>query len=435
MGRKDRARDVAVAAGVPVAARASRQIAATESDGARGGGGQLPAAGQGRGRRRRQGHAHRARPGRAAAAALAAARREAGSAFGDDTLLLERYVERGRHVEVQVLADAHGNVLHLYERDCSVQRRHQKVVEEAPAPTITDALRERLYEAAVALAREVGYVNAGTVEFLVDRRRVLLPGDEHPAAGRAPGHRGGHRARPRRAAARRRGGPAAARSRQDDVACTGTRSRRGSTPRTRTPASCRRPAGRRYVRWPDADRRARRRRPGVRPARSATAYDPMLGKVITHGADPRGGPARAGRRARRARPSSGSSPTSASCATLAASDAFRDAAIAHRLAGRRPRRRRGPDGPALPDAAWDLAARAVLDGRATLTPRRRRPVRRPRRLAARRPGRAAQVPLSYGGETPRRRTSSLTVGCTTRRGTAVRRQDQRVSGRGWTRTR
>jgi 3-methylcrotonyl-CoA carboxylase alpha subunit/acetyl-CoA/propionyl-CoA carboxylase biotin carboxyl carrier protein len=99
--------------------------------------------------------------------ALAAARREAGSAFGDDTMLLERYVERGRHVEVQVLADAHGHVLHLFERDCSVQRRHQKVLEEAPAPTISAGVRERLTSAAVRLSREVGYVNAGTVEFLV----------------------------------------------------------------------------------------------------------------------------------------------------------------------------------------------------------------------------------------------------------------------------
>jgi acetyl-CoA/propionyl-CoA carboxylase biotin carboxyl carrier protein len=99
--------------------------------------------------------------------ALEAARREAAGAFGDDTLLFERYVERGRHVEVQVLADSHGNVVHLFERDCSVQRRHQKVIEEAPAPTISAALRDGLTGAAVRLARAVGYVNAGTVEFLV----------------------------------------------------------------------------------------------------------------------------------------------------------------------------------------------------------------------------------------------------------------------------
>jgi 3-methylcrotonyl-CoA carboxylase alpha subunit/acetyl-CoA/propionyl-CoA carboxylase biotin carboxyl carrier protein len=100
-------------------------------------------------------------------AAIAAARREARAAFGDATLLVERLVEGARHVEVQVLADARGNVVHLLERDCSTQRRHQKVLEEAPAPTISDGLRETLTGAAVRLAREVGYVNAGTVEFMV----------------------------------------------------------------------------------------------------------------------------------------------------------------------------------------------------------------------------------------------------------------------------
>jgi len=100
--------------------------------------------------------------------ALAAAGREAANAFGDDRLLIEKYVERGRHIEVQVFGDTHGNVVHLGERDCSVQRRHQKVVEEAPAPTITDDQRRAVTEAAAALARAVGYVNAGTVEFLLD---------------------------------------------------------------------------------------------------------------------------------------------------------------------------------------------------------------------------------------------------------------------------
>jgi acetyl-CoA/propionyl-CoA carboxylase, biotin carboxylase, biotin carboxyl carrier protein len=99
--------------------------------------------------------------------ALTAARREALSAFGDGTLLVERFVEHGRHIEVQVLADTHGTVVHLGERDCSVQRRHQKVVEETPAPTIGPDLRARLLGAAVRLAEKVGYTNAGTVEFLV----------------------------------------------------------------------------------------------------------------------------------------------------------------------------------------------------------------------------------------------------------------------------
>jgi 3-methylcrotonyl-CoA carboxylase alpha subunit/acetyl-CoA/propionyl-CoA carboxylase biotin carboxyl carrier protein len=106
--------------------------------------------------------------------AIAAARREAGTAFGDDTLLIERLVERARHVEVQVLADAHGTVVHLRERDCSTQRRHQKVLEEAPAPTISDGVRETLLGSAVRLAREVGYVNAGTVEFMVAGEEAFL---------------------------------------------------------------------------------------------------------------------------------------------------------------------------------------------------------------------------------------------------------------------
>ncbi|WP_051276704.1 biotin carboxylase N-terminal domain-containing protein [Marmoricola sp. URHB0036] len=102
------------------------------------------------------------------AEALASAKREAAAAFGDDTMLIEKYVESGRHVEVQVLADSHGNVVHLFERDCSTQRRHQKVLEEAPAPTITAEQREEVTSAAVALTKQVGYENAGTVEFLLD---------------------------------------------------------------------------------------------------------------------------------------------------------------------------------------------------------------------------------------------------------------------------
>ena len=99
---------------------------------------------------------------------LAEARREAGAAFGNDAVFLERYVERARHVEVQILGDRAGNLLHLYERDCSVQRRHQKVVEVAPAVGLDDGVRRELAEAAVKLARAAGYYNAGTVEFLVD---------------------------------------------------------------------------------------------------------------------------------------------------------------------------------------------------------------------------------------------------------------------------
>jgi acetyl/propionyl-CoA carboxylase alpha subunit len=101
-------------------------------------------------------------------AAVDAARRQAGAAFGDDAVFLERLLEAPRHVEVQVLADAHGRVVHVFERECSVQRRHQKLVEEAPSPAVDADLRRRLGEAAVAAAEAVGYVGAGTVEFLLD---------------------------------------------------------------------------------------------------------------------------------------------------------------------------------------------------------------------------------------------------------------------------
>jgi len=157
LGRKDAARELAEQAGVPVL-RAY-------------GAGEVPAdvfpvlvkaASGGGGKGMRIVRAPQELP-----EALRAAEREAASAFGDGTVLVERYLEHGRHVEVQILADTHGHVLHLGERDCSVQRRHQKVVEESPAPTISAGLRARLLDAAVRLCREVGYVNAGTVEFIV----------------------------------------------------------------------------------------------------------------------------------------------------------------------------------------------------------------------------------------------------------------------------
>src|SRR6476661_4597535 len=153
MGRKDAARGIAVAAGVPVVPRGEDAGFPILVKAAAGGGG--------KGMRivREESELEEAR---------AAAAREARSAFGDDTLLIEKYVERGRHIEVQVMADTHGTVLHLWERDCSTQRRHQKVLEEAPAPTISAEARKVVLDSAVALAKHVGYVNAGTVEFLLD---------------------------------------------------------------------------------------------------------------------------------------------------------------------------------------------------------------------------------------------------------------------------
>ncbi|MBI2769416.1 MAG: acetyl/propionyl/methylcrotonyl-CoA carboxylase subunit alpha [Burkholderiales bacterium] len=103
-------------------------------------------------------------------AALASCKREAINSFGDDAVLIEKYVQRPRHIEIQVFGDTHGNYVWLFERDCSVQRRHQKVLEEAPAPGMTEAMRKQMGDAAVAAARAVNYVGAGTVEFIVEQR-------------------------------------------------------------------------------------------------------------------------------------------------------------------------------------------------------------------------------------------------------------------------
>ncbi len=103
--------------------------------------------------------------------ALAAARREAAASFGDDTVYLERLIEGGRHIEIQLLADAHGNVIHLGERECSLQRRHQKVIEESPSFAVDEALRQKMGAVAVAAAQAVGYMSAGTIEFLLDKEK------------------------------------------------------------------------------------------------------------------------------------------------------------------------------------------------------------------------------------------------------------------------
>ena len=168
MGDKERARQIASEAGVPVVPGSQRfeagdgkdVLTAAEKVGypllvkAAGGGGGIGMA----------------RVERAAdlPAAFATATRRAQSAFGNAAVYLERYLERPRHVEVQVFADTHGTVVHLHERECSIQRRHQKLVEESPAPGLDPATKRGLTEAAVAGARAIGYVNAGTMEFLVD---------------------------------------------------------------------------------------------------------------------------------------------------------------------------------------------------------------------------------------------------------------------------
>ena len=159
MGRKDAAREVAVAAGVPVVP--SYDLADDPAGFAYPVLVKAAAGGGGKGMRV-------VRSAEEYAEGLAAAQREARSAFGDDTILVEKYVESGRHIEVQVMGDTQGRVVHLFERDCSTQRRHQKVLEEAPAPTIDDTQRAAITGAAVALASQCGYTGAGTVEFLLD---------------------------------------------------------------------------------------------------------------------------------------------------------------------------------------------------------------------------------------------------------------------------
>ncbi len=117
------------------------------------------------------------------AAALASCKREAINSFGDDAVLIEKYVQRPRHIEIQVFGDMHGNYVYLFERDCSVQRRHQKVLEEAPAPGMTPEMRAQMGLAAVAAARAVNYVGAGTVEFIVEPAREVVEGESLNAAG------------------------------------------------------------------------------------------------------------------------------------------------------------------------------------------------------------------------------------------------------------
>jgi acetyl-CoA/propionyl-CoA carboxylase biotin carboxyl carrier protein len=168
LGDKGRARAVAEAAGVPTLAGWSGDDLSDAEIVERVGEDDLPllvkaaAGGGGKGMRlveRREDLAE----------ALGAARREAATAFGDERLLIERYVEPSRHLEVQVIADGHGNAIHLGERECSLQRRHQKVIEESPSPVVTEDLREAMGAAAVALTRQAGYVNAGTVELIAER--------------------------------------------------------------------------------------------------------------------------------------------------------------------------------------------------------------------------------------------------------------------------
>ena len=269
MGRKDRAREVAEKVGVPVTPRFDPADVPA---------GAYPvivkaaAGGGGKGMRI-------VRSADALEEAIASARREAASAFGDDTLLIEKYIESGRHVEVQVIADEHGNVVHLFERDCSVQRRHQKVLEEGPAPGLSAVVRETLLSSSVALCREVGYTNAGTVEFLVlgDDAYFLEMNTrlqvEHPVTELITG----------RDLVQLQFVVAAGGQfpfTQDDIAC------RGHSIEARVYAEdpyagfLPQAGHTREVVWP---RRARVDAALRGDQEVSTAYDPMLGKIIVHG--------------------------------------------------------------------------------------------------------------------------------------------------------
>jgi acetyl-CoA/propionyl-CoA carboxylase biotin carboxyl carrier protein len=279
MGRKDAAREIAVAAGVPVVPNFSVDEPVPASaypilvKAAAGGGG--------KGMRI-------VRSASEFEAAVASAQREAKSAFGDDTMLIEKYVEHGRHIEVQVFGDSHGNVIHLFERDCSTQRRHQKVLEEAPGPTMTPELRHVVTKAAVDLARHVGYESAGTAEFLLDtatnevyflemNTRLQV---EHPVTELAVSIKGGELDLVALQLRIAQGEPLP--FAQEDVTLSGHAIEarvyaedpfNGFLPQAGTAE---------LVRWPELARVDAALESGQVVS---TSYDPMLGKIIVHGAD------------------------------------------------------------------------------------------------------------------------------------------------------
>ncbi len=163
MGSKEHAKELARKAGVPVVPGEVADDAVLADQAARIGYPILLKASAGGGGKGMQ----IVRTSDALAEAASAARRTAKAAFGDDTLLIEKYIDRPRHIEIQVFGDAHGNVVHLFERECSIQRRYQKIIEESPSVAVSGELRARMGESAASLAREIGYQGAGTVEFIV----------------------------------------------------------------------------------------------------------------------------------------------------------------------------------------------------------------------------------------------------------------------------
>ena len=217
-------------------------------------------------------------------AAFRAAQAEAAAAFGVPDVYIEKYVDAPRHIEIQVMADTRGNVVHLGERECSIQRRHQKIIEEAPSPFVSEKLRHRMGKTAVDAAKAVQYVNAGTIEFLVDsHQQLLLHGDEHPHPGRARRHRARHRPRPGEGADPRRGRAAA---------LLRAEGRHLQRPRPGVPHQRRGPGARSSPRRAPSATSTCPAAPGVRVDTFAHEgceispyYDSLIAKLMTHGRD------------------------------------------------------------------------------------------------------------------------------------------------------
>ena len=255
-----------------------------------------------------------------AAEALESAQSEALKGFGRDECYVERYLTWPRHIEMQIIADTHGNCVWLGERDCSAQRRHQKLIEESPAPDFPDDIRQAMGEAAVKVAKACGYVQRRHRRVPLPGRRVLLPRDEHPPPGRAPRHRAGHRASTSCAEQLRVAAGEPLSFTQDDIDLPrATPSRSASTPRTPPGASsCPPPAASPScvppqgfgVRWDG----------GYEAGDEVSQYyDNLVGKLIVLGRRPRHGhrPHAAGARASSASRASPprSPPTSPSSST------------------------------------------------------------------------------------------------------------------------